>query len=158
MQYDESSYQQTGDGYQRGDNTWEAHTYIANLSPLDECNGMNLADGSYAYFATDTFPYFLGCYHGVVDSNTRPAGPNQQLNQNGNEEPAPPAPDNQAQGQGPDFATAAQQLGINEQDLRNALGQGRPNLEQAPTTLGISVDDLIQALGIPSGNPPPPTN
>lgn len=47
-------------------NAWEAHEYIPGLSILDECNGMLLDDGSYAYFATDTFPYFMGCYHGEV--------------------------------------------------------------------------------------------
>ena len=72
----ESSYQQVGDGYQRGDNTWEAHVYVEALSPLDECNGMTLADGSYAYFATDTFPYILGCYHGVVATNGGQGGAN----------------------------------------------------------------------------------
>ncbi|MEM7345662.1 MAG: YHYH protein, partial [Chloroflexota bacterium] len=34
---------------------------------LDQCNGLTLADGSYAYFATDTFPYFMGCYYGVAN-------------------------------------------------------------------------------------------
>ena len=152
----ESSYQQTGDGYQRGDNTWESHTYVVNLSPLDECNGMTLANGSYAYFATDTFPYFLGCYHGVVTNNNQPAGQNQsaitnpQPGQTNVGTPEQPAPDTQTQPQRPDFAAAAQQLGISEQALINALGQGRPNLEQAAISLGISVDILTQALGIPS--------
>ncbi len=51
-------------------NAWDAHEYIPGLSMLDECNGMTLADGSYAYFATDTFPYFLGCYHGEASTST----------------------------------------------------------------------------------------
>ncbi len=158
----ESSYQQTGDGYQRGDNTWEAHTYVENLSPLDECNGMTLTDGSYAYFATDTFPYFLGCYHGVVNGNTGGQNaPNQQPQgnqENNNLQPPQQDQANQSQGQGPDFANAAQQLGVTEQELRNALGQGRPNIQQAAATLGISEEALINALGIPSpgqGGPPP---
>lgn len=37
-----------------------------------ECNGLALDDPSlpydYAYFATDTFPYFLGCYRGTPDA------------------------------------------------------------------------------------------
>ncbi len=151
----ESSYQQTGDGYQRGDNTWEAHTYVENLSPLDECNGMTLGDGSYAYFATDTFPYFLGCYHGVVTNNqSAPNNPQPgQATLDTPNQPAQEAP--QTQPQHPDLAAAAQKLGISEQALINALGQGRPNLEQAATTLGISVEALTQALGIPSQERPP---
>lgn len=47
-------------------NAWERHGYVEGLSELDECNGMTLSDGSYVYFATDTFPYFIGCYRGVV--------------------------------------------------------------------------------------------
>lgn len=48
-------------------NAWEKHTYVAGLSELDQCNGMEFSDGSYAYFATDSFPYFMGCYRGVVN-------------------------------------------------------------------------------------------
>ena len=59
----ESSWQRT----QNVQAAWEAHEYVAGSGDLDRCNGMILADGSYAYFATDTFPYFLGCYRGVVD-------------------------------------------------------------------------------------------
>ncbi|MCB0034460.1 MAG: YHYH protein [Anaerolineales bacterium] len=54
-------------------NAWEKHSYIEGLSELDQCNGMEFADGSYAYFATDSFPYFMGCYRGVVNQrNIRP--------------------------------------------------------------------------------------
>ncbi|MEZ4656050.1 MAG: YHYH protein [Caldilineaceae bacterium] len=40
-------------------NAWERHEYVPGAGDLDECNGMYLADGSYAYFATDTFPYMV---------------------------------------------------------------------------------------------------
>ncbi|MEM7117461.1 MAG: YHYH protein [Chloroflexota bacterium] len=49
---------------------WNRHAYVAGAGDLDECNGMTFADGSYAYFATDTFPYFMGCYRGEIDANT----------------------------------------------------------------------------------------
>jgi len=52
---------------------WDAHEYAAGESELDECNGMTLSDGSYAYFATDSFPYFMGCYRGTPTTN-RPTG------------------------------------------------------------------------------------
>lgn len=53
-------------------NAWEYHGYVAGSGDLDECNGMVLDDGSYAYFATDTFPYYLGCYRGDVPETPLP--------------------------------------------------------------------------------------
>lgn len=37
---------------------------------------MTRPDGTYAYYATDEFPYFLACYHGVADSSNFVAGTN----------------------------------------------------------------------------------
>ncbi len=54
--------------------TWSAHTYVEGSGDLDECNGTTDAEGNYAYFTTDTFPYVLGCYSGVVDLDTAGAG------------------------------------------------------------------------------------
>ncbi len=51
--------------------TWSAHTYVAGSGDLDECNGLTDADGNYAYYTTDTFPYVLGCYSGAY---TAPGG------------------------------------------------------------------------------------
>ncbi|MCB9760673.1 MAG: YHYH protein [Alphaproteobacteria bacterium] len=56
------------------ENAWDAHTYDPNASPLDACNGMTLADGRYAYFATDTFPYLMGCYVGEVEGDNMAGG------------------------------------------------------------------------------------
>lgn len=56
----QSSWQRTSDAQA----AWDAHEYMDGSGDLDRCNGTTLADGSYAYFATDTFPYFLACYHG----------------------------------------------------------------------------------------------
>lgn len=48
---------------------WDAHRYVEGRSELDRCNGM-LVDGlGYAYFATDTFPYLMGCYRGTPTAN-----------------------------------------------------------------------------------------
>lgn len=55
-------------------NAWERHQYVAGSGDLDQCNGAVQSDGSYVYYATDTFPYFMGCYHGVVDESNL-AGP-----------------------------------------------------------------------------------
>ncbi len=54
--------------------TWSAHTYVEGSGDLDECNGRTDDDGNYAYYTTDTFPYTLGCYTGVVDAAVT-AGP-----------------------------------------------------------------------------------
>ncbi|GAB4545061.1 MAG: hypothetical protein OHK0023_02790 [Anaerolineae bacterium] len=60
-----SSWQRT----QNVRNAWQAHQYVAGSGDLDQCNGMTMPDGSYRYFATDTFPYFLGCYTGVATNH-----------------------------------------------------------------------------------------
>jgi arylsulfate sulfotransferase len=70
-----SSYRYTGTGDYSNENAWESHVYEAALSPLDECNGMTRPDGSYAYYATETWPYYLACYRGpthlVGENNPR---------------------------------------------------------------------------------------
>jgi len=66
LQKVESSWQRTQDVK----NAWEAHEYVEGSGDLDQCNGMLMPDGSYRYFATDTFPYLLGCYMGEVSVAT----------------------------------------------------------------------------------------
>lgn len=52
---------------------WDVHVYEAGLGDLDRCNGLAITEPGakydYAYFATDTFPYFMGCYHGTATPN-----------------------------------------------------------------------------------------
>lgn len=50
---------------------------------------------------------------------------------------------------GPDLAAAAQTLGITEQELTDALGDPPPDLDAAAETLGITVGELEAALGEP---------
>jgi len=47
--------------------TWAAHSYVEGSGDLDQCNGLTDAAGNYAYYTTETFPYVIGCYSGVVD-------------------------------------------------------------------------------------------
>ncbi|MGB3733439.1 MAG: YHYH protein [Ilumatobacter sp.] len=54
--------------------TWAAHSYVEGLGDLDQCNGLTDADGNYAYYTTETFPYVIGCYAGVVDLDAAGAG------------------------------------------------------------------------------------
>lgn len=63
----ESSYRYTGSGDYANENAWDNHQYEESLSPLDQCNGMIDQNGNYAYYATDTFPYYMACYRGPTD-------------------------------------------------------------------------------------------
>jgi len=47
--------------------TWSAHPSSAGSGDLDECNGRTDENGNYAYYTTDTFPYVMGCFRGVLD-------------------------------------------------------------------------------------------
>ena len=49
------------DGTFRDD--WE---YVQGLGDLDACNGADFGDG-YAYYATESFPYYVGCFVGTPD-------------------------------------------------------------------------------------------
>ncbi len=46
--------------------TWAAHSYVEGSGDLDECNGLTDADGNYAYYTTEEFPYLIGCFAGEV--------------------------------------------------------------------------------------------
>ncbi len=69
----ESSWELTDESLFASD-TWSAHSYVAGSGDLDECNGTTDADGNYAYYTTESFPYVLGCYSGVVDLDASGAG------------------------------------------------------------------------------------
>ncbi|KNG93925.1 hypothetical protein ATO11_11500 [Pseudaestuariivita atlantica] len=42
---------------------------VAGSGNLDQCNGAMTSAGTYAYFATDTFPFFPRCFKGTVSSD-----------------------------------------------------------------------------------------
>ncbi|MCF2872966.1 YHYH protein [Octadecabacter sp. G9-8] len=44
----------------------EDFEFTAGSGTLDECNG-GMIDGTYTYFATDTYPYYPRCFKGVVN-------------------------------------------------------------------------------------------
>ena len=58
----------------------------------------------------------------------------------------------QPSGDGPDLAVAAETLGITEQELMDALGPPPPDLEAAAETLDITVEELQNALDGASGD------
>ena len=71
-----SSYELTDESLFATD-TWSAHTYVEGSGDLDECNGRTDENGNYAYYATETFPYTVGCFRGEVDPavSEGPGGP-----------------------------------------------------------------------------------
>ncbi len=97
---------------------------------LDACGGHveatpEFPEGIYHYHLTaDEAPYSIDCYSGEVEVAAR-GGP-------------------------PDFAGVAEQLGISEADLTEALGDGPPDLAAAAERLGIPVEALRAVM------PPPP--
>jgi len=40
-------------------------------TPLDDCNAIRNADGSYTHYTTSTPPYLIGCHHGYADPALR---------------------------------------------------------------------------------------
>ncbi|MGH1492163.1 MAG: YHYH protein [Acidimicrobiales bacterium] len=68
-----SSWQLTDESLFASD-TWAAHSYVEGFGDLDQCNGLTDADGNYAYYTTETFPYVIGCYAGVVDVSAAGGG------------------------------------------------------------------------------------
>jgi len=59
----ESSWKRTTDVT----DAWQAHDYVEGSGTLDECNGTVGSDGTYRYYATDTFPYLFACYRGLAE-------------------------------------------------------------------------------------------
>ena len=147
----QSSWQRTSNAKE----DWSAHEYVAGSGDLDQCNGLTGPDGSYRYYATDTFPYFLGCYRGQATVMPGPGGngappdgaPSGTPPMNGSGQQPPPG----QQGQGPDLTAVAAKLGVSEADLRAALGPPPPDLAAAAAQLGISEADLRAGLGPPPG-------
>lgn len=98
---------------------------------LDECGGHfgvtpEFPEGIYHYHLTaDEAPYSVDCYHGEVETTAR--------------------------GGRPDFGAVAEQLGISEAALTEALGDGPPDFEAAAESLGISVDALREVMPAPPG-------
>lgn len=105
---------------------------------LDDCSGHfgptpEFPEGIYHYHLTaDEAPYMIDCYHGEIEVTA-------------NNGPGPGGPG--GGGGRPDFGAAAEQLGITEAELIEALGDSHPpDFAAAAEALGISYDDLRAAL------------
>lgn len=79
---------------------WEANEYVEGSGDLDQCNGMVMEDGSYAYFATRSFPYFLGCYRAAATIAQMPGGQMGGQGQGGQGQPPTGGQGQPGQGQG----------------------------------------------------------
>lgn len=68
-----SAWERTGDPKIKA---WEAYTFVPKESAeyLDQCNGHQGPKGDYHYHSTNTFPYIIGCYAGVVRLQQGPGG------------------------------------------------------------------------------------
>ncbi|CAN0466009.1 unnamed protein product, partial [Hapterophycus canaliculatus] len=102
---------------------------------LDECSGHfgptpEFPDGIYHYHLTaDESPYMIDCYHGEIEQAAMMGG---------------------GGGARPDFAAIAQELGVSEQMLLDALGDSMPpDFDAAAEELGISLDALMAVMPAP---------
>ncbi|WP_299414742.1 YHYH protein [uncultured Sulfitobacter sp.] len=102
---------------------------------LDECSGHvgptpEFPDGTYHYHLTaDEAPYMIDCYHGEIEQAEMMRG---------------------SGGARPDFAAIAQELGVSEQMLMDALGDTMPpDFDGAAKELGISLDALMAVMPAP---------
>ena len=69
---DENGY---ADNYAWGCNSFVGPADTDSTLYADECNGRTRPDGSYVYYATRSFPYFVGCYRGTPETTRGPGGP-----------------------------------------------------------------------------------
>ena len=107
-------------------------------------------------------PVVIGAF-GCLAQNQTVAQPSNSLAQNSSQ---PDQPQQEPRNhRGPDFAAAAQKLGISEAQLKEALGvpanptpgqrPPRPDFKAAAAKLGITEQQLVDALGIPPHPPGP---
>ncbi len=113
---------------------------------LDSCNGIEI-DGEYAYLITDTYPFVGRCLNGEVTE----AGPGGAAPGGGAPDDAGPEGAAPGAGDGADLTEAAAALGISAEELMDAIGGPPPDFEAAAEKLGVSVEVLTDLLPAPPG-------
>ncbi len=117
------------------------HSPLPTDEALDDCGGHTTDALGYHYHASPAAENaVLPCLTGFTVSTGNAEGRGGDGNR--------PEGDN-AGGRGgrPDFAAAAEALGVTEDALVDALGGPPPNFEAAAETLGVSIEDLQAAMG-----------
>lgn len=105
---------------------------------LDQCDGHQTEQLSYHYHAGEQGSNaILSCLVAEYGCVSTEPGAHCDASVSSGEGP----------GGRPDYAAAAQQLGVSEDELMQALGAPPPDFEKAANTLGIAVEVLQQALG-----------
>lgn len=122
----------------------------AAAADLDECNGHETEEFGYHYHANPAEENsVITCFNGLTVGGGDERGPGGD---------GGPPEDGEGGGRGgqgggrPDFAAAAEQLGVNEQALQEALGDSPPDFAAAAEILGVTEEALQDAIG---GGPPP---
>ena len=140
-------------GSYTGDYTqdWE---YIEGSGDLDAANGRvqvtpEFPKGTYCYIVTTTFPFIARRFVGTVVSNFVKTGPGGGQQSGGGQKPGGPSQKPSGSAQPPDLTPAAKKLGLTVEQLKEALGPPPPNLDAAAQKLGITVSALKSALGLP---------
>lgn len=133
--------------------------YVDGAGDLDSCNGTTI-DGEYAYIVTDEYPYITRCLNGEFTGG----GPGGGAGQGGAPDGATGTPPTGGSDEGaaptggpgqsaPDLSEAAEALGVTEQELLDALGGPPPDFEAAAETLGVTLEELTELLPEPGGTP-----
>lgn len=105
-------------------------------------------NGSYAYIVSEQYPFVPRCLMGEA-AGGGPGGGQGGAGQGG--------AGGGGQGGGPagppDLVAVAATLGVTVEELEDALGDPPPDLDAAAATLGITADALQEALGVAGGAP-----
>ncbi|MGB7338800.1 MAG: YHYH protein [Phototrophicaceae bacterium] len=119
-------------------------------SDLDECGGQYDDVRGYHYHVADAGSNMtLGCFSGEIGCSYN-GSVADLCDASASEDDRGGPPDGGNDQGAPDLANAAEILGVSEDDLRDALGDERPpNFAAAAETLGISEDAIRDALGTP---------
>jgi len=131
---------------------WEKFGYVAGSGDLDQCNGRVGPDGSYAYYATDTFPYNVGCYHGVIDPTLNHMFPgwSKKDEYKGPIGGGGQHRDGERRGRRMYLRDVADRLNVSYHDVRAAfrgLDDGQPvELDEAAKALGVDERTLLVAV------------
>lgn len=120
-------------------------SYVDGSGDLDSCNGTTI-DGTYAYLVTTEYPFVGRCLNGEYTETRRPPDAQQQGGQPSGDEAGQGQSGQGQNGQRPDLAVAAATLGISEQDLQDALGSPPPDIDAAAAELGVTPIELEDAL------------